>query len=65
MLEETHLPHPPPHPKSGYDAEEEPNEQSSPGAPTWLSVVWILVAVGVLLAIVVLHLTGIIGPGAH
>ena len=38
---------------------------SGPGRPRWVGVVGIVIAVGLVLGFLVLHLTGVLGPGAH
>ncbi|MBJ7594278.1 MAG: hypothetical protein JF886_05335 [Candidatus Dormibacteraeota bacterium] len=38
---------------------------STTGRPRWVAVVGIGVAVGLVVLVVVLHLTGVIGPGSH
>lgn len=35
------------------------------GTPRWVSVIGIVIAVGLVLLFFVLHLTGVLGPGAH
>lgn len=52
-----------PYPDSDTGAE--PDGASSQAAPRWVPVVGIAIAIGLLLLIVVLHLTGTVGPGAH
>ena len=39
--------------------------RSATGTPRWVSVLGIIVAVGLVLLFFVLHLTGVLGPGAH
>jgi hypothetical protein len=38
---------------------------SGPGRPRWVAVLGIVIAVGLVLGFLVLHLTGVLGPGAH
>jgi len=38
---------------------------SGPGRPRWVAVLGIVIAVGLVLGFFVLHLTGVLGPGAH
>jgi hypothetical protein len=38
---------------------------SASGTPRWVSVLGIVLAVGLVLLFLVLHLTGELGPGAH
>jgi hypothetical protein len=57
--------HPPPYPDSGDAADVNPYRRHAGGTPRWVSAVGIGVVVGLLLLVVVLHLTGTIGPGAH
>jgi hypothetical protein len=55
--------HPPPYPDTGDD--DGPVRVPATGAPRWVSVVGIIIALGLVALIVVLHLTGVISPGAH
>jgi hypothetical protein len=47
--------HPPPYPDRG----------PTTSTPRWVSVVGIIIAIGLVLLFVVLHLTGSVGPGGH
>jgi hypothetical protein len=47
------------------DAGGEPDAGAPTGPPRWVAVVGVCLAVLVLLAIVLLHLAGTLGPGAH
>jgi hypothetical protein len=42
-----------------------PGRGSAGGPPHWVALFGIVVAVGLVLLLVVLHLTGVFGPGAH
>lgn len=53
---------PPPYPE-GDDTDEEPERK--PGAPPWVSAILIVLGVIAAIAIVVLHLAGVVGPGGH
>jgi cytochrome b561 len=57
--------HPPPYPGSGDDSGASPNRGSTDGAPRWVSVVGIIAFVVLVVLMVVLHLSGVIGSGAH
>ena len=56
---------PPPYLDTGDDTGARPDRGSTTGTPRWVSMVGVAVAVGLVLLLVVLHLTGSIGPGAH
>lgn len=56
---------PSPYPDHSGDAGAGPDHGSPAGASRWVSKAGIFVAIGLLLLIVVLHLTGVIGPGLH
>lgn len=60
---EHHPPEPPSEPdKPGLLSRSDPEPETSGGrAPLWLVVVIVLIVTG----FVVLHLTGVFGPGAH
>jgi hypothetical protein len=42
-----------------------PGRGAATGTPRWVSVLGIVIAVGLVLLFFVLHLTGVLGPGAH
>lgn len=63
--EDRHVADPPPYPDPSGDTGAGPGRGSSDGTPRWVFVVGIVIAVGLLLLIVVLHLTGTISPGVH
>jgi hypothetical protein len=57
--------HPPPYPETGDETDAPPGHGLTAGTPRWVVVVGIAVAIGLVVLVVVLHLTGSIGPGAH
>jgi type VI protein secretion system component VasF len=60
--------HPPyPHPDADPDAETRGQPRHRPGnaTPRWVMVAGIIVAIAVVLLMVVLHATGVLGPGDH
>ena len=60
--------HPPyPHPDADPDAEAGGQARHSPGVgtPRWVMVAGIMLAIAVVLLMVVLHATGVLGPGDH
>jgi hypothetical protein len=56
---------PPPYPGIDDDTDMGPNRGSTTSAPRWVSVAVVIIAIVMVLLIVVLHLSGIISPGAH
>jgi hypothetical protein len=56
-----------PNPSPGTDDDTDviPEREPPAGTPRWMSVVGIIIVVVLVLAIIILHLTGTIGPGAH
>ena len=59
----------PPDPHTFGDTRDDPGvgpgRGSDPGRPRWVAVLGIVIAVGLVLLVFVLHLTGVLGPGAH
>jgi hypothetical protein len=51
--------------ETGDKAALRPGGRSATGTPRWGSVLGIVVAVGLVVLFFVLHLTGVLGPGAH
>jgi hypothetical protein len=56
---------PPPYPDTGDDTGVGPDRGSATGTPRWVFVLGIIIAIVLVLLLVVLHLTGTLGPGAH
>ena len=56
---------PPSYPDTGEDRSVGPDGGSPTGTPRWVSVLGIVIAIALVLLLVVLHLTGVLGPGAH
>ena len=56
--------HPPPYPERD-DSEMAPNRESTGDARRWISAAGIIVALILILIVVILHLSGVIGPGSH
>jgi hypothetical protein len=52
-------------PETGDEAGRGPDQEPTSGAPRWVVVVGIVIAVVLLGLIVFLHLSGAIGPGTH
>jgi hypothetical protein len=59
---ETHMADPPSYPDTGDD---NGDRGSATGTSRWVPVLGIIIAIGLVLLFVVLHLTGTLGPGAH
>lgn len=56
----------PSHPDSDHEAGGVPGRgPNTGGTPRWVSVVGIIVAIVVVVLFAALHLTGVLGPGAH
>jgi hypothetical protein len=56
---------PPRYPDTGDDTGLGRDRGSATGTPRWVSVLGIIIAIALVLLVVVLHLTGTLGPGAH
>jgi hypothetical protein len=56
---------PPSYPDTGDDTGVGPDPGSATSTPRWVPVLGIVIAIGVVLLLVFLHLTGVLGPGAH
>jgi hypothetical protein len=65
MTYETHMADPPYYPDTDDDTVVGPDRGSAPDTPRWVPVLGIVFAIGLVLLLVVLHLTGILGPGGH
>jgi hypothetical protein len=52
-------------PHAGDDTRVGPGRGSAAGTPHWVPVLGIVIAIVLVLLLVVLHLTGVLGPGAH
>jgi hypothetical protein len=59
------LPYPTPEENSGTSPADPAMTSRAAGSQRWLLVAGISVAVALLLLMVVLHLTGVLGPGEH
>jgi hypothetical protein len=55
----------PRYPDAEDDTGARADRRSAAGAPRWITVLGIVIAILVVLTLVVLHLTGAIGPGLH
>jgi hypothetical protein len=56
---------PPPDPDRGNNTGVGPSRGSATSTLRWVPMLGIVVAIGLVLLLVVLHLTGVLGPGAH
>lgn len=57
--------HPPRYPKTDHDTDFPPALKPAGVTPRWVSVLGIIIAIGLVLLMIVLHLGGSVGPGAH
>ena len=55
----------PSHPDTDNNAGREPGRGPTTGMPRWVTVVGIIIAIVVVVLLAALHVTGVIGPGAH
>ena len=53
------------YPHGGNDPSEWPGRGSTRGTPRWVRLAGVVLVIGVLALVIVLHLTGTLGPGAH
>jgi hypothetical protein len=56
---------PPRHPGTEEDTGVRPDRGASRPAPRWAIVLGIIIAIALVVLMVVLHLAGTLGPGAH
>jgi hypothetical protein len=56
---------PPSYPDTDDDTGVGPDRGSATSMPRWMPVLGIVIAIVLVLLLVVLHLTGVLGPGAH
>jgi hypothetical protein len=56
---------PPHYPDTGEDTGGRRDRGSASRTPRWVLVLGIVIAIVLVLLLVVLHLTGVLGPGAH
>ena len=54
-----------PRPDDEDDASASLHRRSTTGTPGWMWVLGIVVGIALIMLLVVLHLTGTLGPGAH
>jgi hypothetical protein len=59
------MPDLPSHPDTGSGAPSGPDLGPGSGPPRWKTIAGIIVVLLALVAFVVLHLTGVVGPGEH
>ncbi len=67
MADPPHMPdpHPYPHTDSDGDTGVRLDRESTTSTPRWMTALGIIIAILLVLAFVVLHLTGALGPGLH
>lgn len=56
---------PPRSPETDNDTGVGPDRGAAPGTRRWAFVLGIMIAIAVVVLMVVLHVTGTLGPGAH
>ena len=59
------MPELPSHPRTERDASVSADPRPPRGKRRWVSFVWVALVVVAVLAMVVLHLAGVVGPGSH
>ena len=59
------MPQLPSHPNTHEDSGTPPNHDPPRAKRRWVSVVWVAFVAAVVLAMVGLHLVGVVGPGTH
>ena len=59
------MPELPSHPDTGHGARPEPDLGTTSGASRWKTAIGIAVGILAVVVFVVLHLTGVVGPGEH
>jgi hypothetical protein len=64
-IEERCMARPPRYPDTGDETGVGPERGPTGGPPRWVAVVGIIIAIGLVALMIVLHLSGSIGPGAH
>jgi hypothetical protein len=55
----------PSHPDTDNDGGGRPERGPTTGTPRWLSAAGIIIALVLVVLLAALHLTGVLGPGAH
>jgi hypothetical protein len=56
---------PPRYPETEEDAGPGPDDESTRGTPRWVFVLGIIIAIALVALMLLLHLTGTLGPGTH
>jgi hypothetical protein len=63
--EEIRMADPPRHPDTGEDSGVAPDRGPAARRSRWVAVLFWIIGIVLVLAFLVLHLTGALGPGAH